>query len=78
MHDSYSTCSVCVSVTQPPVFKPQDQRYCYGNYDMYYGYRCGSGRVAEVTDPRVSLMRREWFEGKECLDIGSNTGQVYM
>lgn len=43
---------------------------------MYYGYRCGSSGAVEVADPRVALMKREWFEGKECLDIGSNTGQV--
>ena len=42
---------------------------------MYYGYRCG-GR--DAVDPRIGLMRRDWFEGKECLDIGCNTGQVCM
>ena len=61
---------------QPPVFKPEDQRYCYGNYDMYYGYRCASRGMTDVNDPRLTLMKREWFEGKQCLDIGSNTGQV--
>ena len=63
---------------QAPVFKPEDQRYCYGNYDMYYGYRCASrgGTVTDVNDPRIALMKKEWFEGKLCLDIGSNTGQV--
>ena len=27
-------------------------------------------------DNRLSLMKREWFEGKDCLDIGCNTGPV--
>ena len=65
----------CLSV-QPPVFRPEDQRYHYGNYDMYYGYRCSGRGSAEVSDPRLGHMKREWFEGKDCLDIGCNTGQV--
>ena len=43
---------------------------------MYYGYRCSSQGSLEVNDPRLGLMKREWFEGKDCLDIGCNTGQV--
>lgn len=56
-----------------PVFNPKGSQYRYGNYDKYYGYR-NSGVFEE--DPRLSLLRKEWFEGKDCLDIGSNTGQV--
>ncbi len=25
---------------------------------------------------RLGLLRKEWFENKDCLDIGCNTGQV--
>ncbi len=27
-------------------------------------------------DPRLCLLEKEWFQGKLCLDIGCNTGQV--
>lgn len=63
-------------ILQTPSFKQEDQRYCYGNYDMYYGYRCTSRGAVFVSDARIGLMQRDWFEGKDCLDIGSNTGQV--
>lgn len=48
------------------------ERYRYGNYDRYYGYR------GVATDPRYALMRREWLEGRDCLDIGCNTGQFTL
>ena len=27
-------------------------------------------------DPRIKVMRKEWFEGKNCLDIGCNSGLI--
>lgn len=27
-------------------------------------------------DPRLALLHKEWLEGRACLDIGCNTGQV--
>ncbi|GAV08951.1 hypothetical protein RvY_18567 [Ramazzottius varieornatus] len=50
----------------------QAERFRFGNYNRYYGYR----EVA--TDPRYPLMRPEWFEGKDCLDVGCNTGQFTL
>ena len=58
---------------QVPTFSPKGAQYCYGNYDKYYGYR-NSGAFEK--DMRLSLLKEEWFKGKDCLDIGSNTGQV--
>ncbi|KAK6941484.1 RNA methyltransferase bin3, C-terminal [Dillenia turbinata] len=43
----------------------------FGNYRNYYGYRIGPG---SEDDPRLKVMRKEWFEGKDCLDIGCNNG----
>ncbi|KAJ4460219.1 putative 7SK snRNA methylphosphate capping enzyme [Paratrimastix pyriformis] len=45
--------------------------YVFGNYDRYYSYRCPSD-----DDPRIPLLRPEWFTGKDVLDIGCNTGRV--
>nr|XP_017220565.1 PREDICTED: probable RNA methyltransferase At5g51130 isoform X3 [Daucus carota subsp. sativus] len=45
----------------------------FGNYKNYYGYRIGQ-ELEE--DPRVKVFRKEWFEGKDCLDIGCNSGLI--
>lgn len=29
-----------------------------------------------VEDPRLKVFKKEWFEGKDCLDIGCNNGIV--
>lgn len=47
--------------------------FIYGNYRNYYGYRIDRN-VGE--DPRLDIFKREWFEGKDCLDIGCNQGLV--
>ena len=64
-----------VKVDTRPRFHPKAAIYRYGNYDMYYGYR-NHGAFEE--DVRLSLMKKEWFQGKVCLDVGSNTGQVTL
>lgn len=30
----------------------------------------------DLEDPRLKVMKREWFEGKDCLDIGCNSGLI--
>lgn len=42
-------------------FKPHQERYQFGNYNKYYGYR----NEQKFTDPRMSLFEKEWFKGKE-------------
>ena len=54
-------------------FNPKAVTYRYGNYDKYYGYR-NPGSYQD--DLRLKLLQKEWFEGKRCLDIGSNTGHL--
>eukprot|EP00897_Mesotaenium_endlicherianum_P010362 jgi/Mesen1/9354/ME000061S08789 len=53
--------------------KKQKANFIYGNYNRYYGYRVGA---ALDSDPRLKHFQREWFEGKECLDVGCNEGFV--
>ncbi|XP_043706420.1 probable RNA methyltransferase At5g51130 isoform X1 [Telopea speciosissima] len=44
----------------------------FGNYRNYYGYRTGDLKE----DPRLMVLKKEWFEGKDCLDIGCNQGLI--
>ncbi|XP_071737254.1 probable RNA methyltransferase At5g51130 [Rutidosis leptorrhynchoides] len=45
----------------------------FGNYRNYYSYRIDQGLEE---DPRIKVLRKEWFEGKKCLDIGCNSGLI--
>ncbi|VDM52257.1 unnamed protein product [Angiostrongylus costaricensis] len=69
MHRSAIACHCTgqVCIWSPP---PISYRYCYGNFDRYYGVRLEPGK----SDIRLSVMRKEWFEKKSVLDIGCNVG----
>ncbi|KAG2296876.1 hypothetical protein Bca4012_017382 [Brassica carinata] len=55
-----------------PSKKKKSQEFCpFGNYKNYYGYRI-SNDMDE--DPRLKVLKKEWFHGKDCLDIGCNSG----
>ncbi|RID69391.1 hypothetical protein BRARA_C01489 [Brassica rapa] len=55
-----------------PSKKKKSQEFCpFGNYKNYYGYRI-SNDMDE--DPRLKVLKKEWFQGKDCLDIGCNSG----
>ncbi|KAL5729105.1 hypothetical protein ACHQM5_002102 [Ranunculus cassubicifolius] len=45
----------------------------FGNYRHYYGYRL-PGKMNQ--DPRFKVFKKEWFQGKDCLDIGCNEGLI--
>ncbi|XP_074280934.1 putative RNA methyltransferase At5g51130 [Silene latifolia] len=47
----------------------------FGNYHSYYGYRVGNDMDK---DPRFKVLKKEWFEGKDCLDIGCNSGLITL
>lgn len=52
----------------------QKKKFQYGNYNKYYGYR----NPSNSEDPRIRLLRREWFEGKDVLDLGCNSGHLTL
>jgi 7SK snRNA methylphosphate capping enzyme len=51
--------------------KKNQEVYPFGNYRNYYGYRISNDTDE---DPRLKVLKKEWFEGKDCLDIGCNSG----
>ncbi|XP_056140990.1 7SK snRNA methylphosphate capping enzyme [Lampris incognitus] len=62
------------SQQQQPCKRQQRKKFQYGNYNKYYGYRNpGAGE-----DARVRYFRPEWFEGKDVLDLGCNTGYLTL
>lgn len=54
--------------------KEQHKKFQYGNYNKYYGYR----NPGNNEDPRVRVLRPEWFEGKHVLDLGCNAGHLTL
>uniref|UniRef100_A0A915Q6R6 RNA methyltransferase n=1 Tax=Setaria digitata TaxID=48799 RepID=A0A915Q6R6_9BILA len=52
-----------------------NQRYRYGNYARYYGSRLEKG---SGIDPRMKVLKKEWFEKKSVLDIGCNVGYLTL
>ncbi|TMS13740.1 7SK snRNA methylphosphate capping enzyme [Larimichthys crocea] len=56
------------------VREQQKKKFQYGNYNKYYGYR----NPGASEDPRVRVLRPEWFEGKEVLDLGCNAGHLTL
>ncbi|XP_077169908.1 7SK snRNA methylphosphate capping enzyme [Paroedura picta] len=60
----------------PPAQQPRRQprhKFQYGNYCKYYGYR-----NPDCEDSRLRVMRPEWFQGKEVLDVGCNVGHLTL
>ncbi|XP_036334055.1 probable RNA methyltransferase CG1239, partial [Rhagoletis pomonella] len=57
--------------------KQAKERFIYGNYSQYYGYR---NKGCECRDIRLEVFatQPELFQGKEVLDIGCNSGLITM
>lgn len=55
-------------------FRPKDEIYQFGNYKQYYGYRT----TPDGDDSRLWILKKEWFRGKDVLDIGCNIGHVTL
>ena len=66
------------SVPQPqePATRKKHETALIGNYAHYYGYRCGPGGGKE--DRRLALLPRALFAGRECLDVGCNSGELTL
>ncbi|KAM3857434.1 7SK snRNA methylphosphate capping enzyme-like [Diretmus argenteus] len=70
--------------THTPVKKKKDKhRYQYGNHSRYYGYRGfygdeWEGWVGPGEDPRLKLLKPDWFTEKEVLDIGCGAGHMTL
>lgn len=60
---------------QTPQKQSKAQRkFQYGTYSCWYGYQTpGLNR-----DPRLAVLRPEWFRGKKVLDVGCNVGHVTL
>ncbi|KAM4727449.1 7SK snRNA methylphosphate capping enzyme isoform 1-T2 [Anableps anableps] len=54
--------------------KEHHKKFQYGNYNKYYGYR--NPNCSE--DPRIHVLRQEWFKGKDVLDLGCNSGHLTL
>ncbi|KAM6907497.1 7SK snRNA methylphosphate capping enzyme-like [Xenentodon cancila] len=54
--------------------KEHQKKFQYGNYNKYYGYR----NPGNSEDPRIHVLRPEWFEGKDVLDLGCNSGHLTL
>lgn len=52
--------------------REKNEKYKYGNYDKYYLQR----NCARWSEPRIQLLRKEWFSDKDVLDIGCNDGTL--
>ncbi|XP_078284367.1 7SK snRNA methylphosphate capping enzyme-like isoform X2 [Rhinoraja longicauda] len=57
-----------------PSFPSKQRRFQYGNYSKYYGYR-NPGRC---DDPRLDVLKPGWFQGKDILDLGCNSGHLTL
>ncbi|CAG0889239.1 unnamed protein product [Darwinula stevensoni] len=57
--------------TEPKV-QPVKEVFRYGNYLRYYGKRNEKGAL----DVRLSCFLKDWFKGKDVLDIGCNIGHI--
>ncbi|KAM4612272.1 7SK snRNA methylphosphate capping enzyme [Polymixia lowei] len=63
--------------------KKDKHRYQYGNHSHYYGYYGfygdrWEGQIGPGEDPRLRLLKADWFRDKEVLDIGCGAGHMTL
>lgn len=54
--------------------RQRNEKYQYGNYDRYYATR----NEERWNDPRLRILRPEWFYNRRVLDIGCNDGTITL
>lgn len=54
--------------------KRNDKLFIYGNYNRYYGYR--NPQCSQ--DLRLKCFNKDWFSGKDVLDLGCNVGHITL
>lgn len=52
----------------------KNKEFIFGNYDKYYYKRY----LEAMKDPRMGVIKKEWFNDKKCLDIGCNDGTLTL
>ncbi|KAK3105248.1 hypothetical protein FSP39_020775 [Pinctada imbricata] len=52
----------------------KNPKFSHGNYNRYYGYRNPDAEH----DQRLICFKKDWFEGKDVLDIGCNVGHITL
>lgn len=77
-----SRCGGPPGVEQPPQKKTK-HRYRHGGHSRYYGYHGfygdqWEGRVGAEEDPRLRLLKADWFRERRVLDIGCGSGHVTL
>ncbi|XP_018584613.1 7SK snRNA methylphosphate capping enzyme isoform X2 [Scleropages formosus] len=75
-HTPASSTGVGVPVGRPQIQnqRKHQKKFQYGNYNKYYGYR----NPGWSEDPRMRVLKPEWFQGKTVLDLGCNTGHLTL
>ncbi|XP_063305857.1 7SK snRNA methylphosphate capping enzyme [Pelobates fuscus] len=63
-----------IQCIRPQCAPKMKNRFQYGNYCRYYGYRNPNW----TEDARLRALRPEWFQGKAVLDIGCNVGHLTL
>ncbi|CAL8241152.1 unnamed protein product [Merluccius merluccius] len=77
-------CGGLLGAERPPQKNTKDRhRYQHGGYSRYYGYHGfygdqWEGRVGAGEDPRLRLLKADWFKEQRVLDIGCGSGHVTL
>ncbi|KAG7256389.1 hypothetical protein CRUP_002040 [Coryphaenoides rupestris] len=79
-----SRCGGLPAAERPPQKKSQGRHgYQHGGHSRYYGYHGfygdqWEGRVGVAEDPRLRLLKADWFKERRVLDIGCGSGHVTL